>query len=37
MIKCPYCEDEEIEEEEYACFSCAYELMSDIERENLNN
>lgn len=35
MKVCPYCEDEKIEDEDYACFSCNYELMSGIERENL--
>jgi hypothetical protein len=32
---CPYCAEEEIEDEDYACFHCAYELMDDIERESL--
>ena len=36
MQKCPFCEEEEIEEEEYSCSDCAYENMDDIERENLN-
>lgn len=37
MKTCPYCEEEEIQEEEYACSLCAYELMDDIEKENYNN
>ena len=36
MNKCPFCKEEEIEEEEYACWFCTYEHMDDIERENLN-
>jgi len=36
MKTCPSCEEEEIEDDDYACFCCAYELMNDTERENLS-
>ena len=32
---CPFCEEEEIQEDDDTCFFCAYEAMDDIERESI--